>query len=178
MIRSLTAPALPANEPDMRNPDSSYFVGPTTMPEGLKERRKERRRWSAIVRLGHTEPVEALIAVNMIVAGSVRYFAPASDSISVPYSSLLGVAMIVAALVGLLGLTTRSTWIRCTYAGVAGLLRIWLMYFLLVADWRNPSWVSHGVAALALGWVFIRVYCKAIIRHERRKKIESALSVE
>lgn len=158
----------------MSSPDTSFFVGPTNMPEGLKERRAWWRRWTSIVRMGHTEPIEAWVAITMIIAGSVRYFAPATDAVSVPHSSLLGLAMIVSALIGLWGLTTRLTWIRCTYAATGGLLRMWLMYFLMVADWRNPAWVSHGIAATALGWVFIRVYCKAIIRHERRKKIAAS----
>lgn len=156
-------------------PDSSYFVGPTHMPFGLKERRVWYRRWSSIVRLGHTEPAEALIAITLLIAGVVRYFAPATDAVSVPYSSALGLAMIACAAVGFTGLTTRNTMLRCTYAASGALLRVWLMYFLLVADWRNPVWVSHGVASLALGWIFIRIYCKAIIRNERRKKVESTL---
>lgn len=149
--------------PPQTHTPRSFFVGPTNFWRG-RERRKGYRRFVAIVRKGNTEPIEFLMAA-VFIANGLMWWAAKSDAV-VRNPQLIGVAFVACGFAGILGLCTRGPATRCAYAMGGGWMRGYTGSLYLLHSWKDPTWTIHFIAAAAMGWVFVRVFCK----HWQRRK--------
>lgn len=134
----------------------SRFVGPTLSWKG-----RERRRYShlllEIVRVGHTEPVELVMSLHLIIAGLTLFLARENDILGDARS--FGIAFLCLAAVGLSGLCRRDDVARTAFGFMGVFLRIYLTTAWFRHSWQDAQWCSHLTGALIYAWIAVRCAC-------------------
>lgn len=139
-----------------QHPPRSFFEGATPWWHGI-ERRKDYRRFVAILKKGHTEVLEFPLSLHFIATG-LLWAVTAPDAI-IEYSQVIGIALIVAGLCGLMGLRTRHTAVRIFAAAGGGFWRGFLASRYFLHDWHDPIWITQLGIALCCSWIIVRVFC-------------------
>lgn len=145
-------------------PHKSFFVGPTAFYRG-RERRKWWRRFSAIIELGHTEPIELILALAMLHNGLVLLLG--QDHSGLPIPTFFGVLSLCGALTGFAGLATRAMELRLTFAFGGIILRCWMTWIYFFTNWFNPAWGQYFTGAILCIWLATRLVCKDRLRRMR-----------
>ena len=125
-----------------------------TFRHGVK---KFARRYKAILHKCPTEGVELLVAASFLSGGATMAWSDGQHELSNP--SQFGVLLMVLGIAGLLGLGTRSPWLRTGFAFFGLMVRVKMALLYAARDFYDPAWVSFAISALALFWIMVRVMC-------------------